>query len=56
MRTEAGKARIFLNLPLRDFGEANVRFGSKADIEVVCAPNGGHLAGMELKSCRAFRG
>ena len=27
---------------------AHVRFGSKADIEVECAPNGGHLAGMEL--------
>jgi hypothetical protein len=27
---------------------ADVRFGSKADIEVECAPNGGHLAGMEL--------
>jgi hypothetical protein len=32
MRTEAGKARIFHNLPLREFGEANVRFGSEADM------------------------
>jgi hypothetical protein len=32
MRTEAGKARLFHNLPLRDFGEANVRFGSEADM------------------------
>jgi hypothetical protein len=35
MRTEAGKARLFHNLPLRDFGEANVRFGSKPDVTLL---------------------
>jgi hypothetical protein len=28
--------------------DRNVRFGSKADMTLECAPNGGHLAGMEL--------
>jgi hypothetical protein len=54
-RIACPEAQEYANMAdyIRDFAEqqsraAHVRFGSKADIAVECAPNGGHLAGMEL--------
>ena len=48
-RLQQGFAGGGMGLGVSSQGSAtHVRFGSKADISVECAPSGGHLAGLEL--------